>query len=74
MPAAYEEKADDFVATMNFVLRELAGGTDHRAECVIEAANLVSAVIDADGQVTASLPLNEAGFVDAALQACRKLT
>ncbi len=52
MAEAFEDKADEFIATMNFVLRELASGKDHRAECVIEAANLVSAFIDADGRHT----------------------
>ncbi len=52
MPEVFEDKADDFILTMNHVLTELSGGRDHRAECVIEAANLVSAVVDADGRHT----------------------
>lgn len=49
----FERKADEFVDTMTFLLNELSGGDDHRSECTIEAANLVSAVIDADGRHTA---------------------
>ncbi len=56
----------------------IAGPQQHLAQARVRAveqglplvrvANTgISAVIDADGQVTASLPLNEAGFVDAAL-------
>jgi adenylate kinase len=53
MPAAFEDKSDEFVETMNYLLKELSGGSDHRGECIIEAANLVSAVVDADGRHTA---------------------
>lgn len=53
MPAAFEDKADEFVETMNHLLEELSAGSDHRSECTIEAANLVSAVVDADGRHTA---------------------
>ena len=53
MPAAFEDKSDEFVETMNYLLKELSGGADHRGECTIEAANLVSAVVDADGRHTA---------------------
>lgn len=52
MPHAFEDKATEFVDTMNYLLRELAGGKDHKVECVIEAGNLVSACIDADGRHT----------------------
>ncbi|MFT4864388.1 MAG: hypothetical protein ACI8RE_000570, partial [Ilumatobacter sp.] len=52
MLALFERKADKFVDTMNDLLNELSGGNDHRGECTIEAANLVSAVIDADGRHT----------------------
>ena len=52
MPAVFERKADEFVDTMNYLLKELSGGDDHRGECTIEAANLVSAVVDADGRHT----------------------
>ncbi len=52
MPAAFEDKADEFVDAMNHLLTELASGADHRVECTIEAANLVSAVVDADGRHT----------------------
>ncbi len=52
MPAVFEDKTDEFVATMNHLLKELSGGSDHRGECTIEAANLVSAVVDADGRHT----------------------
>ena len=52
MPAAFEDKTDEFVETMNYLLKELSGGSDHRGECIIEAANLVSAVVDADGRHT----------------------
>lgn len=52
MPAAFEDKSDEFVETMNDLLKELSGGADHRGECTIEAANLVSGVVDADGRHT----------------------
>ena len=52
MPAVFERKADEFVDTMNDLLNELSGRNDHRGDCTIEAANLVSAVIDADGRHT----------------------
>ena len=48
MPAAFEDKSDEFVETMNSLLKELSGGSDHRGECTIEAAHLVSGVVDAD--------------------------
>ncbi|NND74265.1 MAG: AAA family ATPase [Ilumatobacter sp.] len=51
MADVFEERADEFVAAMNSTLRELAGA-DHVVECTIEAANLVSACIDADGRHT----------------------
>ncbi len=52
MPEVFEDTADEFIATTNYLLVELSGGRDHRSECVIEAANLVSAVVDADGRHT----------------------
>lgn len=52
MPAAFEDKSDEFVETMNDLLKELSGGSDHRGECTIEASKLVSAVVDADGRHT----------------------
>lgn len=50
MGLAFEGVAVEFIADMSVVLAELAGGADHRAECVIEASNLVAALIDADGR------------------------
>ncbi len=52
MPAVFEDQADDFIAATNHALTELSGGRDHGQECVIEAANLVSAFVDADGRHT----------------------
>ena len=52
MPEVFDEQADEFILTMNYLLTELSSGRDHRPECVIEAANLVSAVVDADGRHT----------------------
>lgn len=52
MSHAFSDKADEFIDTMNYLLGELSGGKDHRAECVIEAGNLVSACVDADGRHT----------------------
>ncbi|MGB3736527.1 MAG: AAA family ATPase [Ilumatobacter sp.] len=52
MAQAFEDKATEFIAAMSLVLDELSGGADHRAECVIEASNLVAAFIDADGRHT----------------------
>ena len=52
MPAAFEDKSDEFVETMNSLLKELSGGSDHRGECTIEAAHLVSGVVDADDRHT----------------------
>lgn len=54
MAQAFQDKATDFIDAMALVLGELAGGSDHRGECVIEASNLVAAFIDADGRHTAT--------------------
>ena len=54
MAQAFHDKATAFIAAMSQVLDELSGGSDHRAECVIEASNLVAAFIDADGRHTAA--------------------
>ena len=54
MAQAFQDKATAFIAAMSQVLDELSGGSDHRAECVIEASNLVAAFIDADGRHTAA--------------------
>ncbi|MFT6764129.1 MAG: hypothetical protein ACJAXA_002794 [Candidatus Aldehydirespiratoraceae bacterium] len=54
MGQVFQDKAGDFIAAMQTTLDELSGGADHRAECVIEASNLVAAFIDADGRHTAS--------------------
>jgi hypothetical protein len=50
MSQAFEDTADHFVRAMSQTLDSLSGGADHRSECVIEASNLVSAFIDADGR------------------------
>jgi hypothetical protein len=52
MAAAYEDRADEFIEAMNGLLTELADRRDLRSECVIEAANLVAAVVDTDGRHT----------------------
>lgn len=52
MSQAFEDKASDFIEAMSLRLDELSGGSSHRAECVIEASNLVAAFIDADGRHT----------------------
>jgi apolipoprotein N-acyltransferase len=63
----------------------IAGPQQHLAQARVRAAEQglplvrvantgISAVIDADGQVTASLPLDTAGFVDAALPPARPAT
>ncbi len=52
MVQAFEDKATEFIAAMSTMLADLSGGADHRAECVIEASNLVAAFIDADGRHT----------------------
>ncbi len=54
MSQAFEDKSVDFIAVMARSLDELSGGSDHRAECVIEASNLVAAFIDADGRHTSA--------------------
>ncbi|BAN02662.1 AAA family ATPase [Ilumatobacter coccineus] len=53
MAEAFHDKASDFIGAITEILDELSGGADHRAECVIEASNLVAAFIDADGRHTA---------------------
>lgn len=52
MTQAFEDKASDFIEAMSLRLDELSGGSNHRAECVIEASNLVAAFVDADGRHT----------------------
>jgi AAA lid domain/ATPase family associated with various cellular activities (AAA) len=52
MAEVFEDIAIDFIDRMSEVLAELAGGQDHRGECVIEASNIVAAFIDADGRHT----------------------
>ena len=52
MSEAFEVRAVDFIDAMSSTLDELSGGSDHRAECVIEASNLVAAFVDADGRHT----------------------
>ena len=54
MGQAFEDIADDFIHAMSQTLDSLSGGADHRPECVIEASNLVSAFIDADGRHSAA--------------------
>ena len=53
MADAFEDHATGFIDAMTAVLDDLSGGVDHRADCVIEASNLVAALIDADGRHTA---------------------
>ncbi len=52
MPAVFDDQCKEFIESMNDVLSELSGGNDHQSECAIEAASLVSAVMDADGRHT----------------------
>lgn len=52
MAEAFHDKASDFIGAITEILDELSGGADHRAECIIEASNLVAAFIDADGRHT----------------------
>ena len=52
MPQPFVNAADDFIAAMAAALAELASGDDHRDDCVIEASNLVAALIDSDGRHT----------------------
>ena len=52
MAQAFQDKATDFIEAMSTALAELAGGSNHRVECVIEASNLVAAFIDSDGRHT----------------------
>ena len=52
MGLAFEDTAADFIDAMAATLDELSGGSDHRADCVIEASNLVAAIVDADGRHT----------------------
>ena len=54
MGQAFDDTADEFIRSMSTALDHLSGGEDHRPECVIEASNLVSAVIDADGRHSAA--------------------
>jgi AAA+ superfamily predicted ATPase len=50
MAEAFEDMAVDLIEGMSEVLSELSGGKSHRADCVIEASNLVAAFIDSDGR------------------------
>ena len=52
MGDAFQDAAADFVDVTSRLLADLSGGDDHRAECVIEASDLVAAFIDADGRHT----------------------
>jgi hypothetical protein len=52
MSEVFEVRALDFIEQLSSILEELSGGSDHRVECVIEAANLVAAFVDADGRHT----------------------
>ena len=52
MGTAFDDKAADFIGAMADALDALSGGDDHRPECVIEASNLVAALVDADGRHT----------------------
>jgi hypothetical protein len=52
MAQAFEDTAVEFIGAMASTLDELSGGADHRGDCVIEASNLVAAIVDADGRHT----------------------
>ncbi len=52
MPDAVHDLAQRFVDATDAVLRTMAPDKDHRRECVIEAGNIVAALIDADGRHT----------------------
>jgi hypothetical protein len=54
MGQAFDDAAAEFIDAMSATLDRLSGGEDHRPECVIEASNLVSALIDADGRHSAA--------------------
>lgn len=53
MAHAFQDAADDFIEVTSTELDRLSGTDDHRDDCVIEASNLVAALIDADGRHTA---------------------
>lgn len=53
MALAFQDAAREFIQITRHDLDDLAGGGDHRDECVVEASNLVAAFIDADGRHTA---------------------
>ena len=52
MPDAVHDLAQRFVDVTDAALRALAPDRDHRAECAIEAGNIVAAFVDADGRHT----------------------
>ena len=52
MGDAFQDAAVEFVGVTSELLADLSGGDDHRAECVIEASDLVAAFVDADGRHT----------------------
>ena len=45
---------DAFVDAVGAELAELANGEDHRPACIVEAADLVSAILASDGRLTTS--------------------
>jgi len=50
MSQVFADNADDFIGAMSLTLDNLSGRAGHQSECVIEASNLVAALIDADGR------------------------
>lgn len=52
MADAFQDACADFVEAMSGLLDELSDD-DHRSDCVIEASNLVAALIDVDGRHSA---------------------
>ncbi|MEM9516625.1 MAG: AAA family ATPase [Actinomycetota bacterium] len=52
MADAVHDLAQRFVDATDLALRAMAPDKDHRRECVIEAGNIVAALVDADGRHT----------------------
>ena len=62
MPGALAKYVSAFVDGVGAELSDLSGG-DHRDDCMVETADLVSAVIASDGRLTAAEALGHREFV-----------